>query len=75
MYIEQAVKLIDIVILEHCAISLIVNCGFMTSKIIFCLDSAHNPRNIQFSFAGAIIESYKVSPVIRRHSFLAITAS
>ena len=26
-------------------------------------DSDHNPRNIQFSFAGAMIESYKVSPV------------
>ena len=26
-------------------------------------DSGHIPRNIQFSFVGAIIESYKVSPV------------
>ena len=27
-------------------------------------DSAHYPRNIKFSFAGAIIESHKVSPVL-----------
>ena len=27
-------------------------------------DSGQNPRNIQLSFAGALIESYKVSPVI-----------
>ena len=33
-------------------------------------ESGQNPRNIQFSFAGALIESYKVSPVLSFYSSL-----
>ena len=34
------------------------------SNVFYILpDSGQNPRNIQFSLAGAIIESYKVSSV------------
>ena len=43
--------------MQVCVFSLKVSNGFYILP-----DSGQNPRNIKFSFAGALIEPYKVSP-------------
>ena len=40
-----------------------MNCKYLSRNFYILTDFAPNPRNILFSLAGAIVESYKVPSV------------